>query len=418
MVYKTTEKGQALIMISLTAIGLFGFAALAIDGSVVFSDRRHAQNAADTAVLGAALSKIRGGDWEADGLNRAQSNGYDDDGITNDVLFYDPPIDGPYQGNNEYIEVKITSHVKTKFARIIGRSEVINQVEALARATSSVIAPMYSGNAIVALNKTECSALNYQGGARLKVNGSGMFSNSGCTDTSNGSFNTNTGSGTVDTPCLTAVGSITKGTNTTLIDHGCLTSNNPSLQLSDPLASFQYPNITCGSQNAAVLSDGLTMSPGNWQGAFPPAGVTTLQSGVYCLDTTNHGFTLSGGQVLTGDGVLIYMISGRVSWNSGEIHLSSPGDGYYKGLLLYLPARNPSNCSQVTINGNGASTFNGSILAPCSNVSLTGGSGGSGYNNQIVADTVTLSGNTDITINFLASQQWQPPTPPTIQLAQ
>ncbi len=58
-----SERGQALILITLAAIGLFGFAALAIDGSSAFSDRIHAQNAADTAALAAGLTKIRGGDW-------------------------------------------------------------------------------------------------------------------------------------------------------------------------------------------------------------------------------------------------------------------------------------------------------------------------------------------------------------------
>ncbi len=56
---KLQEKGQALVIIALAAVSLFGFTALAIDGSRVFSDRRHAQNAADTAALAAALSKIR-----------------------------------------------------------------------------------------------------------------------------------------------------------------------------------------------------------------------------------------------------------------------------------------------------------------------------------------------------------------------
>src|ERR1044071_4318516 len=88
----STQRGQALVMIALAAIGLFAFAALAIDGSAIFSDRRHAQNAADTGVLQAALTKVRGGDWETAGLDRAESNGYNDNGITNDVLFYNPPI--------------------------------------------------------------------------------------------------------------------------------------------------------------------------------------------------------------------------------------------------------------------------------------------------------------------------------------
>ena len=55
---RSFERGQALILIALAAIGLFGIAGLAIDGSMKLSDRRHAQNAADTAVLAACSEKI------------------------------------------------------------------------------------------------------------------------------------------------------------------------------------------------------------------------------------------------------------------------------------------------------------------------------------------------------------------------
>src|SRR3989304_5807633 len=79
MKQKSQERGQALILIALAAVGLFAFAALAIDGSRVFSDRRHAQNAADTAVLAAALAKVRGEDYVAAATSRASSNGYDND---------------------------------------------------------------------------------------------------------------------------------------------------------------------------------------------------------------------------------------------------------------------------------------------------------------------------------------------------
>src|SRR5687767_15690403 len=80
-----SDSGQTLVIIAFAAIGLFGFAALAIDGSMVFSDKRHAQNAADTAALDAALSKTRGGSWSQEGLDRASSNGYNDNGTSNDV---------------------------------------------------------------------------------------------------------------------------------------------------------------------------------------------------------------------------------------------------------------------------------------------------------------------------------------------
>src|SRR6266536_6197264 len=53
------ERGQALILITLAAVGLFAITGLAIDGSAKFSDRRHAQNAADTAALAGALARIK-----------------------------------------------------------------------------------------------------------------------------------------------------------------------------------------------------------------------------------------------------------------------------------------------------------------------------------------------------------------------
>ena len=48
---KPQERGQALILIAFGAIALFGFTALAVDGTRVFSDRRHAQNAADVLAV-------------------------------------------------------------------------------------------------------------------------------------------------------------------------------------------------------------------------------------------------------------------------------------------------------------------------------------------------------------------------------
>src|SRR5690349_10631616 len=97
------EGGQALILISFAALGLFAIAGLAIDGSAKYSDRRHAQNAADTAALAGAYAKVTGDStWQLLALNRAGENGYDDshaspDGtLANDVYVYSPPQTGIY----------------------------------------------------------------------------------------------------------------------------------------------------------------------------------------------------------------------------------------------------------------------------------------------------------------------------------
>ena len=60
------------------AIGLFAIAGLAIDGTAKYSDRRHAQNAADAAALAGALSLGKEEpDWKLKALDVADGNGYD-----------------------------------------------------------------------------------------------------------------------------------------------------------------------------------------------------------------------------------------------------------------------------------------------------------------------------------------------------
>lgn len=82
----TNERGQALVIIALAIIGLVAITALTIDGGNAYSDRRHAQNAADTAVLAAAQSKIRHpgstSTWKEAGRQRAEDNQYLDSDYT------------------------------------------------------------------------------------------------------------------------------------------------------------------------------------------------------------------------------------------------------------------------------------------------------------------------------------------------
>ena len=428
MIFKTTEKGQALILIAFAALGLFAFAALAIDGSMVFSDRRHAQNAADTSSLAAALEIARNKDWDTTvrlAKARSASNGYLDDGTTSVVEVYlcndaratctALPVNAKPE---EYVQVKITSHVNTYFARVLGFTEMVNHVNAVAHVVPGYRQSVFGGNALVALNKTDCSAMDFKGSSTTTVTGSGVFVNSNCNSGPNQAFNASTGSGTFVTPCMNVVGGITTGTNTVLISPGtsCANhSNEPAIQIFDPFATYTKPN-PCGTTDGTYNS--TTLSPGNYSGAFPPGNQTIMNPGVYCIDARNHGFNLTGGQTLTGNNVLIYMISGDVDWSSGGIHLSAM-DGVsplLDGLLLYLA---PGNCSDVSITGNGTSNYTGTILAPCSNVKLAGGSStGNVLENQIIADAITLTGGNTLNINFNARQQWQPPIPPAIEMNQ
>ena len=411
-VKKLSQHGQTLVVIALAAVGLFAFAAIAIDGSMVFSDRRHAQNAADTAALDSALSKTRGGTWEQEGLDRATSNGYNDNGTSNEVEVYSPPVDGNYVGNSQYVQVKITSHVKTFFARILGFQRITNRVEAVARAVPGTISPMFSGNAIVGLAPTDCKAIMYQGNAGTTVQGGGIFVNSDCPSAA---FFNNSSAAQLTAPCLQSVGGIQAQPGVLNIPSSCIQSGPPNVTAySYPPDNIVFPNIVCPSGGS---QSGDALNPGTYSGNFPPNGVTHLNGGTYCV---NGDFRVNGGETLTGHNVIIIMVSGDVIFNGGAtIELSGPSgpqteENPYGGLFLYMPM---SNSGTITINGNSESGFTGTILAPAADITIDG-TGDTGLHGQVIGYTVDLSGTSSTTIVYNDQENWDAPVPPQIELAQ
>jgi Flp pilus assembly protein TadG len=417
-----SEKGQALIIISFAAIALFGFAALAIDGSRVFSDRRHAQNAADTSVMAAQLARIRGEDAINTGQTRATSNGYNDDGTTNDVtITLTATAPGVCKSAGVDIEVTIVSHVPTTFARILGRDEVINTVSAIARSCDYYVSggsPLYPGNSIYTTRTTSCGngvsdkSLYVGGSSHIQLWGGGM------------------GSASSDGNCLHFKGGeaqfkLSETSPKTCADIETASSSGGefgSVKKEDGCGdvvrnvSFDSPpadlGITC-STNATV--SGSTMSPGNYTGTFPPPSVQTLQPGTYCV---NGDFTLNGGRKLKGNGVTIVMNNGGIKWNgSMELELTPPTSGDYKGLTIYAP---PSNSSQMTLNGSANVVLKGTMLtqsAPCDFI-------GSGQIQkvtlQMICYTWQMNGNAQAEIMYDASLLYSPGTTedPTITLLQ
>jgi hypothetical protein len=98
------------VLLTLAVVGLFAFAALAIDGGRLYAERRHAQNAADNAVLAAARAMCFGENITNAALMLADENGYDNDGVGDIVTVNNPPTIGPYSGDSDYVEVIIVSN--------------------------------------------------------------------------------------------------------------------------------------------------------------------------------------------------------------------------------------------------------------------------------------------------------------------
>jgi hypothetical protein len=402
-----SERGQVLVIIVFAMFGLIGMTGLAIDGSRAYSDRRQAQNAADTAALAAALAYVRtpGEDWTAVGYERAASNGFDDNETSNFVDVYHPPVEGPYTDNTDYVQVIITSHLPTLFGRVIGIEQVTNTVQAVARVDPSVPTELYDGNAIVGLAPHECKAVKYQGNANTTVTGGGLFVNSDCPTAA---FFNNSSSAFLTAPSLTVVGD--EDHKAGALNVGTITENAQDQAKTYPPREYILPKPDC-SDDATV--DGETMTPGNWSGTFPPAHVKYLESGFYCVNSGD--FKLNAGDYLEGHNVLIYMATGKVTWNGGAtVKLYAPETDPYKGLLLYLPI---SNSSTVKLNGNSDSGFEGTIMAPASPIEING-TGDAGIIGQIIGYTVDLSGTSGIDIHYDASKVLHLLTSPSIELKQ
>lgn len=438
-----SERGQVLILVALAIIGLVGITGLAIDGSIILSDRRQAQNAADSASLAGALAYLRecqstGCDdpgetevsnaedlMELAALDRALENGYARDLLTSDIDINRPPVGGPYAGDNEYLQVIIYSTVSSTFARVVGITELHNRVEAVALLQEEGWDGIFGGNALVILKPTSSNCagdFTYGGSAAVTLDGGGVLVNSDnntcafqCAGGTNGTFNIING-GTfsiVGDPGYT-LDSCTGGINPSDIHSSAEpVPFPPELVLAEPPeCSITPPTPT------EVDPDTVTLYPGFYD-RLPPQGLNydtyIMESGNYCVsEVYKDGGNLS---LITGSDVFIYIQNGgNFDITGGAVQIDAPGDpsNPYKGFLIYVDpgpvdpltgtySGAPANCK---ITGNGLHKFTGAIYAPYCSMTLNGDSGPEGIRAQIISYELKVNGTN--TLYFLYQEEEMP----------
>ncbi len=398
---RNTESGQSIIILALSFVVLLGFSGLAIDGGILYSDRRHAQNAADAGALAGALAILQGGYPVSAGFTRVADNGFDNDHVRNWVNVSWPPVDGPYTGDPNYVEVNVRSKVDSVFAHFVYSGELENTVTAIAHAKPATIEPFLSGDAMVGLAKTGCAVVWSHGNNDTVIDGSGIFVNSDhpdCAFKASGSSVLD-----VDTYIHVAGGFEISG--------GAIVNPTPQggfPQIETPI----IPLPTCSGSSTQNAGTGV-ITPGNTSDFNFHGGTWTLQPGIYCVD---GGFSANASTVLTGHNVLIYVRTGDISWNGGAtLNLDAPDDGEYANLLLY---QDPANSSQATINGNSASSFSGTMFIPSAEVQVNGTGSASGFHSQVIGNTVDMSGTADMHIIYDASENFSLRDPAQVELTQ
>jgi Flp pilus assembly protein TadG len=427
--FKNSESGQVMAFLAIVFVVLLGFAALAIDGGMLFSDRRHAQNAADASSLaggsGAAyymrthnvnynafICGTSGANYTAaaaenSAISHAALNDYvidndisDNHGVTVNCDITDR---GSYEDKHLDIITKITRDTTTNFAHLIYDGPLRNEVEAVARIYPP--APLAFGKAIVALNNTGCSGNKYgvifSGSSTTTVTGGGVWSN-GCL----------TGNGTSFTVTVNNGGVGFAGTST-----GTLTNIIPSpLHIPSQLPDYStvvyepdcsgLPNRTVPKSSPAIIEAGI-YDEIKWTG-----GDLTLNPGLYCV-TGSKGITINGGSVLA-NGVTIFLQSGGVSisGNVSPVDVRAPEETpdpapAVPGILFYMAN---GNASTISVTGNSTSFYLGTVYAPDGDLYFSGSSGTNPtFNTQLIGNNVEVSGGATIDINFNDDENFEQP---------
>ncbi len=425
------EKGQILIILAIAMVALLSITALAIDGSMVYNDRRTDQSTADSAALagaGAAAQILKDhhptdfvcGGGEAKPLayqaTLAALQAAYDSALADDVTLtlqdtsaenYVHITCNPGNSGKKYldVEVVVTSTVETTFARIISRESLTTKVKSVARVYPKQ--PFANGNALVSLSNscgTNVGGIEFAGGSDVDVTDAGIFSNS-CIKAQSSA-----------TSVIVINGNIQYLTTCT----GCATADMEpdATQASEPLPkeilnSDDIPVCSASPFKNADYSTGV-LEPGNYYGLSIPAKKTVvLKPGLYCL----KGDLNNGSQsILKAERVTFSILEGDVSINQndkGLTWLTAPDcetkdatcdvPPAVRGLLMYL---DPAKPHSVTLNGGSTNLFEGTIYGPNTTFKINGNSATDSFKTQIIGSYIYISGSSMLKMNLNGAEMY------------
>lgn len=434
---KVTEQGQAAILLALAFIAVLGFTALAIDGGMIYANRRHAQSAADAASLaggGAAALYLENHyvdykDWDCNdprvkkaqdhntqgaknaAINSAATNNYsidkdisDNNGVTTEC------IKGKDNGSwiENYLDVitKITTDSPTTFAQFVFNGPLRLTVEAVTRVYPR--RPLAFGNAIVSLAMTcDEGGIEFDGNNSVNVYGGGIFSNSCISRGGNAGVNVYGG---YDISCVLP---------DCYTDNGASGTINPFPEegtgIPIPPSAVEVPVPDCtGLPNRGKYNKDGNLEPGVYSEIKIPNGNHTMDAGLYCV---TNDFEINGGS-LSGTSVTFYIIKGNfLTSGNATTRITAPqlrncGTPCttlraIPGVLIYLA---PGNTNLVTLRGTQDSEFLGLVYAPDGSIEAGGtGSTLGEIHAQLIGNNIKIYGNTSVEVNFDNQMNYQLP---------
>ncbi|OKO73709.1 hypothetical protein AC630_27950 [Bradyrhizobium sp. AS23.2] len=371
---------------------LVGAAGLGTEVGWWFYRHKNMQSAADSGAVSAATAMSVGADMTAEANAVAANYGYAN--AVNDVIVAvnQPPKTGSYTSDPQAVEVIVSQPQQRLLSSLFGTGPVPIAARAVAKPNSGT-------GCVLALDPTASSAVSVSGSNQLNLIKCNLYSNSSASP----SLSVN-GNATVSANQVGVVGDVS-GTSSITATNGIKTHIRP---VADPYANVSPPPEPqpCDPKNYTINSNGKTtsLSPGCYSGNITVnAGATlNLSAGIYYLDGAN--LSVAGNATITGTGVTLVFTGSGNKWGTASIgsnaivNLTAPASGTMAGIAIYGDRNMPTGTS-FNLTGGGSQNFTGAIYLPKANLSFAGGNGTSTSCTKIIADTISLTGTSNLQVN-------------------
>jgi Flp pilus assembly protein TadG len=397
--HRARQRGQAIPLIGLLLVILIGMAGLVVDGGQLTMQYRASQNASDAAALTAAIHVTNGySETQSTTLATtvAQRNQIPSADLS--IAYYDSSgAQTTTASSVASVTATVTHSFSTLFLPIVG----INSGRVSTTATVSVT----QGGAtcvFCVMSSSASPALDLSGNGSLSVSGGNVQVNSSATGAIAVGANATL---TVTSGNVYVVGTATGTSHISPTPiHGTSTS--------DPLSSVPVPSVATAGTGSTTLNPGVFSSlsiTGNQS--------VTMNPGTYVF---KGGITVEGNGTLTGHGVTIYLAcsnyptactsgqSGASMYvtGNGVVDLSAPSYGTYQGLSVFSDR---NNTSTIDFGGNGSTRFVGTSYQLAGTLNLHGNGSNSSLNARIIANKVTISGNSTVSDTYTQSANYVVP---------
>ncbi|MCE5278746.1 MAG: pilus assembly protein TadG-related protein [Planctomycetaceae bacterium] len=407
-------RGAVLVWTVLLIVVFLSLAALVCDWACIHLVSAQLQNAADAASLAGAQFVQKDPDQaRAQAVRVARANAAAAAPVrVNSNASNDPAGDvviGRFNTKTHQFTATLTSPNAVKvvarrdgtspdgplplaFASLVGISHANVRGHAIAMMTSIAGAP-----AVLVLDPHAPSALSAVGNGRMTVSGGDIH-----VDSDSRSAVTGTGNVRLDADNLNIVGEM-RFTGNSGADAPVKTGAD---YIADPLATLPAPPITADLGTISLKNKATaTIDPGYYSGGITLTANAsiTLNPGIYVVD--GAGFQVSGNGSILAEGVMVYIKGSGILdlTGNGTVRITPPnpavhtfqGADTYEGIAFFQERTSNSSAS---LSGNGGMSVDGALYLPGAQLTLTGN--GDTLGAQLIVNTLRMTGNGEVTINY------------------